>query len=59
MHLIPLPELTAAVLGAIVLLILPATGRRWLLWTAFLVPVTGAIVASFVYLNRLIEAGVL
>jgi hypothetical protein len=43
----------AGVISAILLLILPATTKRWLLWTTFLVPVSGAIVASFVYLNRL------
>jgi len=49
--------LVAAGISAIVLLILPATVKRWLLWAAFLVPVFGAIVASFVYLNGLIESG--
>ena len=49
--------LVAAAISAIVLLILPATVKRWLLWAAFLVPMFGAIVASFVYLNGLIESG--
>lgn len=45
--------LVAAVVSAILLMILPATVKRWLLWATFLVPVCGALVASFVYLNRL------
>ena len=49
--------LVAAALSAFVLVILPATVKRWLLWAVFLVPVLGAIVASFVYLNGLIESG--
>ena len=49
--------LVAAAISAVVLLILPATVKRWLLWAAFLVPMFGAIVASFVYLNGLIESG--
>ena len=43
----------AAVISATLLLILPPTVKRWLLWATFLVPVFGAVVASFVYLNRL------
>ena len=43
----------AAVISTILLVILPATVKRWLLWVSFLVPVAGAVVASFVYLNRL------
>jgi hypothetical protein len=43
----------AAVISAIVLVILPATVKRWLLWATFLAPMFGAIVASFLYLNRL------
>ena len=49
--------LVAASISAIVLLILPVTVKRWLLWAAFLVPVFCATVASFVYLNGLIESG--
>ena len=45
--------LVAAAISATVLLILPATVKRWLLWAAFLVPVFGAIVASFVALGSL------
>src|SRR6266850_8142374 len=47
----------AAVVSAILLLRLPPTAKRWWLWAAFLVPMFGAIVASFVYLNGLIQAG--
>jgi hypothetical protein len=43
----------AAVISAILLVLLPATAKRWLLWATFLAPVFGAIVASFFYLNRL------
>ena len=46
--------IVAAAISAIVLMLLPATVKRWLLWAAFLVPVFGAIVASFVYVNALI-----
>ena len=45
--------LVAAVMSATVLLRLPEGVKRWLLWAAFLLPVTGALVASFVYLERL------
>jgi predicted neutral ceramidase superfamily lipid hydrolase len=45
--------LIAAVISAVLLTILPATVKRWLLLATFLVPVLGAIAASFVYLNRL------
>jgi hypothetical protein len=47
----------AAVISAIVLLKLPPPVKRWQLWAAFLLPIFGAIVASFVYLNGLLEAG--
>ena len=43
----------AAVISAILLVILPATVKRWVLWATFLVPVFAAVVASFVYLGRL------
>jgi len=49
--------LLATAISVIVLLTLPATVKRWRLWAAFLVPVFGAIVASFVYLNGLTESG--
>ena len=45
--------LVAAVMSATALLRLPEGAKRWLLWAAFLLPVTGALVASFVYLGRL------
>ena len=45
--------LVAAVISAVLLTILPATVKRWLLLATFLVPVLGAIAASFVYLNQL------
>jgi uncharacterized membrane protein len=45
--------LVAAVMSAVLLAILPATVKRWLLLATFLVPVLGAIAAAFVYLNRL------
>jgi hypothetical protein len=44
--------LVAAVIGATLLVILPVTVKRWLLWATFLVPVFGALVASFVYVQR-------
>ena len=45
--------LVGAVISATLLAILPTTVKRWLLWATFLAPVFGAMVASFVYLNRL------
>lgn len=45
--------LAAAVISTVLLWILPATVKRWLLLATFLVPMFGAIAASFVYLNRL------
>jgi hypothetical protein len=44
----------AAVISAATLLMLPAGARRSIQWAAFLVPVAGAIVASFMYLNHLV-----
>lgn len=44
--------LVAAVIGATLLVVLPVTTKRWWLWAAFLVPVFGAFVASFVYVQR-------
>lgn len=43
----------AAVVSAVGLLMLPVTVKRWLLWATFLLPVFGAILASFAYLDRL------
>src|SRR6266568_2435180 len=48
--------LVAAVIGATLQVILPRTTERWLLWTAFLIPIFGAVVASFAYLSRLLSA---
>jgi len=45
--------LFSAAISASVLLMLPATAKRWILWAAFLAPVFGAVAASFVYLNSL------
>lgn len=44
----------AAVISAILMLTLPATVKRWRLLAAYWLPLAGAIVASFVYLNRLV-----
>jgi hypothetical protein len=44
--------LVAAAMSSTVLLLLPAGIKRWLLWVAFLLPVAGALVASFAYLER-------
>ena len=44
----------SAAISSSVLLILPATAKRWSLWAAFLAPFFAAVVASFVYLNSLI-----
>jgi hypothetical protein len=43
----------AAVISGVLLAILPATFKRWLLLATFLVPVLAAIAASLLYLNRL------
>jgi len=48
--------LAAAAVSTAVLLALPPTVKRWLLWATFVAPVAGAIIASFVYLDRLIES---
>ena len=48
--------LVAAVIGATLQLTLPRTTARWLLWSAFLIPVCGAVVASLAYLSRLLDA---
>jgi uncharacterized membrane protein len=44
--------LIAAVASGIVLVLLPATVKRWLLWVTLWVPVLGAVAASFWYLQR-------
>jgi hypothetical protein len=43
----------AAVISVTALAVLPATVNRWVQWAAFLVPLSGAIVASFLYLQQL------
>lgn len=43
----------AAVASATLLIMLPRTLKRWMLWAVFFAPVVGAIVLSFVYLYRL------
>jgi hypothetical protein len=45
--------LAAAMISGTALLILPATADRWLVWAAFLVPVLGAVAASFLFLGRI------
>ena len=45
--------LVGAVVSATFLVVLPGTVKRWFLWAAFLAPMFGAIVASFVYLKQL------
>ena len=42
----------AAVISACLLLRVRATATRWLVWTAFLVPLLCAFAASVLYLNR-------
>src|SRR5262245_2789393 len=43
----------AAVASATLLGLLPMRTKRWMLWTAFVVPVAGAIALSFAYLSQL------
>lgn len=45
--------LAGAVVSAATLLFLPATAKRWLLLGTFLVPLLLAVMASFMYLDRL------
>ena len=45
--------LVAAVTSAGAVAALPATAKRWLLLVTFLAPLLGAVVASFIYLERL------
>jgi hypothetical protein len=45
--------LAAAMISGTALLVLPATADRWLVWAAFLVPVLGAVAASFLFLGRI------
>jgi uncharacterized membrane protein len=46
--------LSAAAISATLLVVLPATVKRSVLWAAFVIPVIGAIVASLTYVSRLI-----
>lgn len=48
--------LIASAISATVLMFLPPTARRSLVWAAFLLPVFGAVAASFVYLNSLVAS---
>jgi hypothetical protein len=48
--------LVAAAMAATLQIMLPGTTKRWLLWTAFLMPICGAVVASFAYLSKLLNA---
>jgi SdpI/YhfL family protein len=48
--------LVAAAIAAALQIMLPRTTKWWLLWTAFLMPICGAVVASFAYLSRLLNA---
>ena len=48
--------LVAAAIAATLQIMLPPTTKRWLLWTAFLMPICGAVVASFAYLSKLLNA---
>ncbi len=45
--------LVAAAIAAIVLWILPATVKRWMLWATYLVPLLGAFAVSFMYVKQL------
>ena len=45
--------LAAAAISATLLVVLPATVKRPLLWAAFVIPVIAAIVASLAYVSRL------
>lgn len=45
--------LVGSVVSATLLVILPGTVKRWLLWATFLAPMCGAIMASFVYVSHL------
>ena len=48
--------LLAAATAATLQITLPGTTKRWLLWTAFLAPICGAVVASFAHLSKLLKA---
>lgn len=46
----------SSAISAAILVSLPMTARRILAWAGFLLPLCGAIVASFVYLNHVMES---
>jgi hypothetical protein len=48
--------LIAAAIAATLQIMLPRTTKRWLLWMAFLMPICGAVVTSFAYLSKLLNA---
>jgi SdpI/YhfL family protein len=43
----------AAIASTALLVLLPVTAKRWLLWAVFFGPLAAAIVLSFAYLHRL------
>jgi len=43
----------AGVASAMLLVMLPTTAKRWMLWSVFVVPVAAAIALSFAYLRHL------
>lgn len=43
----------AAMVSATLLMVLPATAKRWMLWVIFLAPLAVAVVLSFAYLRTL------
>jgi uncharacterized membrane protein len=43
----------AAIGSATLLVVLPITAKRWVLWAVFFAPLAVAIVLSFAYLQRL------
>ncbi len=45
--------LTAAAASAALLVAIPARTPRWAVWSAYLLPVGAAVIASFLYLSRL------
>ncbi len=47
--------LASSAIGAAFLLVLPATVKRGVLWAAFLTPIAGALLASFIYLKHLTQ----
>lgn len=43
----------AGAISTTLMLVLPNTVKRWMLWAAFIVPVIGAFLASLAYVSRL------